>query len=353
MVGLGDSFPSDSFYVQDLRTLKKVYQEWTEALPHVQAYYAVKCNPDPEFIRVLADLGSNFDCASRAEIEAVLEAGVDPSRILFANPCKRAQDIAWAFDMGIKRSTFDSTCELRKVDRMAPGSDLLLRIRADDPKARCALGTKYGAEETDWDLLLLTCRTLGLNVTGISFHVGSFASSPEVFQEALAKAERAVELARAHGFDPRVIDLGGGFSSAFALPKVTSNLELIAEPGRFFAERVSTLYTPVQGTKGRSLTISESLYGAFNCILFDHARPEIKEVLTGSEGRPVLGALVPWTIFGSTCDGADIIAKEILLPEETQEGDWIVWKDMGAYTSAACTRFNGIPFDQRKKIYIC
>jgi ornithine decarboxylase len=351
MVGLGDLFPSDSFYVQDLRILEKVYKEWTETLPHVQAYYAVKCNPDPEFIRVLADLGSNFDCASRAEIEAVLEAGVDPSRILFANPCKKSQDIAWAFETGVTRSTFDSTCELHKVARSAPGSDLLLRIRADDPKARCALGTKYGAEEEDWDLLLLTCRSLGLNVTGVSFHVGSFASSPEVFQEALAKAERAVDLARAHGFNPHVIDLGGGFSSAFALPKVSSDLELIAEPGRFFAERVSTLYTLVQGTKGRSLTISESLYGAFNCILFDHARPEIKEVL-GPEGRHVLGALVPWTIFGSTCDGGDIIGKEVLLPEETQEGDWIVWKNMGAYTSAACTRFNGIPFDQRKKVYI-
>ena len=113
MVGLGDSFPTDSFYVQDLRTLRKVYTEWTEVLPHVQAYYAVKCNPDPEFIRVLANLGSNFDCASRAEIKAVLDAGVDPSRILFANPCKRLEDITFAYENGVPTTTFDSLCELK------------------------------------------------------------------------------------------------------------------------------------------------------------------------------------------------------------------------------------------------
>ena len=350
MVGLGDSFPTDSFYVQDLRTLRKVYTEWTEALPHVQAYYAVKCNPDPEFIRVLANLGSNFDCASRAEIKAVIDAGVDPSRILFANPCKRLEDITFAYEQGVPTTTFDSLCELQKVARAGPMA-LFLRIRADDPKARCALGTKYGAEEEDWDVLLLTARTLGLDITGVSFHVGSYASSPEVFRGALTKAERAVNLARAHGFDPRVIDIGGGFSSAHPLPKVTSDLALIAEPGRFFAERVSTLYTPVQGTKGQSLTISESLYGAFNCVLFDHARPIIKEVID-SEGRPAPGPWVPRTVFGSTCDGADVIAKEILVPEGTSENHWIVWENMGAYTSAACTRFNGIPFDQRKKIYL-
>ena len=143
------------------------------------------------------------------------------------------------------------------------------------------------------------------------------------------------------------------FSSVSGLPKgiIKSDYELIAEPGRFFAEKVSTLFTPVIGLKGSGITISESLYGAFNCILFDHASPKLKTCIR-PDGAPVAGDLVPMTIFGSTCDGGDVIYKEALVPAGIQEDDWLVWEDMGAYTSAATTRFNGFPFNDRKKIYI-
>jgi len=353
MVGPGVGPPTDSYYVQNLSVLRNVYHEWTEALPHVTPYYAVKCNPDQEVVATLAQLGSNFDCASPTEIQQVIDLGVDPERILYANPCKRAVDIAFAKELKVLRTTFDSVCELKKIARAGWGPQLLLRIRADDPNARCNLGAKYGAEEHEWDILLFTARTLGLNVTGISFHVGSFASSPHVFAAAVAKAHRAADLAKEHGYAPHVIDIGGGFSSVSGLPKgiIKSDYELIAEPGRFFAEKVSTLFTPVIGLKGSGITISESLYGAFNCILFDHAAPKLKGCVH-ADGTPLTGDLVPMTIFGSTCDGGDVIYKEALVPADIQEDDWLVWEDMGAYTSAATTRFNGFPFNDRKKIYI-
>jgi len=107
-----------------------------------------------------------------------------------------------------------------------------------------------------------------------------------------------------------------------------------------------TLYTPVIGTKGSGITISESLYGAFNCILFDHAQPQVKEVLDQFWNK-ISGEEAPLTIFGSTCDGGDIIYKELSLPVNIQDDDWIVWDNMGAYTSAATTQFNGIPFNNR------
>ena len=353
MVGLGVGFPSDSFYLQNLSVLTNVYKEWTEALPSVKPYYAVKCNPDREVLGRLAALGSNFDCASPEEIQQVIDLGVDPGRILYANPCKRSVDIAFAKELKVLRTTFDSVCELKKIARVGGEWGLILRIRADDPNARCNLGVKYGAEENEWDILLFTARTLGLNVIGISFHVGSFASSPHVFVAAVAKAHRAANLAKEHGYSPHVIDIGGGFSSCSGLPKgiINSEYELIAEPGRFFVEKVSTLFTPVIGLKGSGITISESLYGAFNCILFDHAAPKLKTCIR-PDGSEVDGDLVPMTIFGSTCDGGDVIYKETLVPANIQEDDWIVWEDMGAYTSAATTRFNGFPFNDRKKIYI-
>jgi len=353
MVGPGVGPPTDSYYVQNLSVLRNVYHEWTEALPHVTPYYAVKCNPDQEVVATLAQLGSNFDCASPTEIQQVIDLGVDPERILYANPCKRFQDVLFAKNHGIMRTTFDSTCELKKMARAGWSPELLLRIRADDPKARCNLGVKYGAEEHDWDILLFTARALGFNVVGVSFHVGSFATTPGVFSLGVSKAERAIELAREHGYAPHIIDIGGGFSASHGLPKEpikTDSCTLIAEPGRFFAERISTLYTPVIGTKGHGVTIDESLYGAFNCILFDHAAPQPKAVLR--DGLHVTTETAPMTIFGSTCDGGDMIAKEAFLPVDIQEGDVLVWEDMGAYTSAATTQFNGFPFNNRKKIYI-
>jgi ornithine decarboxylase len=355
MVGPGKltEFPSpeDSYYTLDLSVLQETYNEWTETLPNVKPFYAVKCNPEPRIIHELARLGSNFDCASPAEIQLVLEAGVEPDRILYANPCKRVQDIAFAKDMKIVRTTFDSVSELKKIARAWEGEtatrrpELLLRIRADDPSARCNLGVKYGAEEHDWDVLLFTARVLGLDVIGVSFHVGSFASSSKVFGEAVETAMRAIEMAKEHGYDPRIIDIGGGFSHTHGLPNNISapqGMTIIAEPGRYFVEQVMTLYTPVIGTKGSCITISESLYGAFNCILFDHAKPEVREVM----GRT--GNVIPMTIFGSTCDGGDVIYKEYYLPSDTQEGDWIVWENMGAYTLAATTNFNGLGFNSRK-----
>ncbi len=359
MVGSGVfTDPSDTYYVLDLQKLKHVYAEWTEALPHVKPYYAVKCNPTHEIIETLAKMGSNFDCASPAEIQQVLDLGVEPERILYANPCKRVEEIRFAKMNHVLRTTFDSVCELKKIAREFEGAlerpELFLRIRADDPSARCNLGIKYGAEEHEWDVLLFTARTLGFDVVGISFHVGSFASSAAVFEGAVAMAMRALELAREHGYDPRIIDIGGGFSHTHGLPKTISapkGIELIAEPGRFFVERVMELYTPVIGTKGSGLTISESLYGAFNCVLFDHAAPQVKEV-RDEFGNKIEGQAIKRTIFGSTCDGGDLIYKEYDLPEGTDLGSWIVWENMGAYTCAATTRFNGIAFNDRPIILV-
>ena len=125
----------DSFYTLNLETLVSVYTGWTESLPHVKPYYAVKCNPTREILEKLARLGSNFDCASPAEIQAVLDLGVSPERIIYANPCKRNEDIVFAKERDIRLSTFDSECELRKISKLHPECKLILRIRADDPNA--------------------------------------------------------------------------------------------------------------------------------------------------------------------------------------------------------------------------
>jgi ornithine decarboxylase len=350
--------PEDTFYVYELGILERAYKEWTRVFPTIRPFYAVKCNPDPRIVNVLATLGSSFDCASPAEIDLVLGMGVEQERIIYANPCKRRQEIAHAKNLNIKLTTFDSVCELEKLAEDQWGQ-VVLRIRADDPEARCNLGIKYGAEKNEWAGLMARCQSLGLELVGVSFHVGSMAKNPVAFKNGILLAMEAIELSKEYGFDPRLVDIGGGFSSTnvFDLGPVPEQInetianldpkiKFIAEPGRYFVEHMATLVTPVMGVKGTGVTVSESLYGAFNCVLFDHAEP-VPGFFIDQFGNKIEGPQVPRTLFGSTCDGGDIISKQISLPESLKEGDWIVWPRMGAYTSAATTRFNGIPFNER------
>jgi ornithine decarboxylase len=320
----------------------------------------VKCNPNPELVNHLAQLGCHFDCATPAEIDLVVGIGVDPSRIIYANPCKRDEDIRHAIKKNVHLTTFDSVSELQKIALNCTTMDVVMRIRADDPTARCALGNKYGAEEDEWDNLLTMCSRLSLNLVGISFHVGSMAKDPQAFVRAIEKAKKAVDRAEKYSYFPRIIDIGGGFSSTniFDLGPVPSQIcqalnthfpsgfQIIAEPGRYFAEHVVTLVTPVIGIKTHSITISESLYGAFNCMLFDHATPEFSVLNSKTNSTKKL------TMFGSTCDGGDIIYKQCEVPDDIACGQWIVWNRMGAYTSAATTSFNGIPFHRRQMVYL-
>jgi ornithine decarboxylase len=342
--------PDDSFYVFDVSELDKSIEHWNSVFPMIKPYYAVKCNPDPWFIKNLKNRGVGFDCASRQEIISVLQQGVEPKNIIFANPCKTPSDIKFAKISCVKKMTFDSTCELQKIAIGCPDAQLILRIRSDDPDARCNLGVKFGAEEKEWWDLLTVCSRLSLNLIGISFHVGSLSRNPQSYSEGIEKAVKAAKIAKRFNFDIKIIDIGGGFVPGSLPEHITEQIkdldfEFWAEPGRFFAERVATLMTPVIGVKPNAITISESVYGAFNCKVFDHADPECYFLCD-------LGKEEKKAIFGSTCDGGDIIKEAVHVPRSVGAGTWVVWPNMGAYTNAATTCFNGIPFNNRIKFYV-
>ena len=344
----------ETHYVLDLDVVRTAYKTWNALFPKVTPYYAVKCNPDTVLIQTLAELGCRFDCASPREI-GLAKQFVDPGHIIYANPCKRPEDIKYASREKIQVTTFDSICEVEKMAQYAPDMEMVLRIRADDPTAVCTLGNKYGAGESDWYTLIERARELGIRLVGVSFHVGSGARSTTAYADAVYTAGRAMDVLKEYGYSPYLVDIGGGFSSSIDIEDAAERIndalketgldqyKMIAEPGRFFAEKAVTLYTPVIGTKDGAVTIDESLYGAFNCILMDHAEPE-PEVDEDMELENV-------TLFGSTCDGADVIARDILLPVGLKVGDVLKWNHMGAYTMAATTNFNGIPFNERQVIY--
>jgi ornithine decarboxylase len=198
-----------SFFVADLGEVYRQFSRWKNTLPCVEPFYAVKCNPDPHVMCLLASLGVGFDCASRGEIAQVL--ALNPlSNIIYANPCKENQHIRYAEQAGVKMMTFDNANELHKCKQFHPNAELLLRIWTDDSKSQCQLSRKFGAFEETIPLLKLA-KHLSLNVIGVAFHVGSGSHDLDAFVSSVHLARQAFDIGRNLGFDFTILDVGGGF----------------------------------------------------------------------------------------------------------------------------------------------
>eukprot|EP00898_Chlorokybus_atmophyticus_P000818 jgi/Chlat1/1737/Chrsp13S02157 len=368
----------ETFYVMDLGAVERRWAEWTQLLPRVQAYYAVKCNPDNALLAVLAAQGAGFDVASKAELCKVMQLGVTPDRIVFSNPCKLPAHIAHAAAAGVHLMSFDAESELHKVKVSDPNARMLLRIRADDKLARCPLGVKYGAEMAEVEHLLLTAQKLGVRVEGVDFHVGSGASDPAAFSAAIEAARHVFELTEQLGLPQMtVLDIGGGFSGggiagglsfadvAHAINAAlnlhfpaSSGVRVIAEPGRFFAESAAALASNIFGTRVRRSNsgepvqeywISDGLYGSMNCLLYDHATLFARPLQP--RGDSAGSKQYRSTVFGPTCDGLDTVLKDTWLPPLAC-GDWLMFSDMGAYTMAAGSNFNGFDSTAAPMFYV-
>ena len=150
------------------------------------------------FVHARLALGASFDCASPTEVDKVMSLGVSPDRVIYAKTCKLPRHLAAVSASGVGMTTFDSAGELAKIAALAPNMRVLLRLRADDPDARCVLGGKYGAEPAG-EPLLLAAKALGVKVAGCAFHVGSGATNPLAFREALEFARLAFDTAARTG----------------------------------------------------------------------------------------------------------------------------------------------------------
>jgi ornithine decarboxylase len=340
---------------------------------------AVKCNPDTEVLRLLAELGTGFDCASKAEIEQALKTGIDPSRIIFAQPCKTMSYVRYAKEHGVKQMTFDNTDELYKVKKLFPDAELFLRISTDDSSSLCRLSLKFGAEMDQTNGLLTLAKELGLNVVGVSFHVGSGASDPMAYMKAVSDARIVFDQAAALGYNLRTLDVGGGFvdetfEAMSAVLRVAleeympSHISVIGEPGRYYVSSAFTLAShviarravqdPLTFEHSYMLYLNDGLYGNFSSIMFDHQNPEAKVLRSGDRHfyESAAGVQnetgVKYSIWGPTCDGIDRITAGIRFDHTLDVGDWLYFENMGAYTKCSATRFNGFT-DAHEVIYVC
>lgn len=311
----------------------------------------------------MLSVGGGFDCASAREMfivknTLVKEKMYNNEKILFANPCKTPNDIFAGDFLKVPTVTADSCEEIDKMEAVDYKPNVLLRIAIDDPSATSPFSMKFGLETGQVEDVVCLANKKGINITGLSFHVGSGSKNPEIYKLAVKKSLNIWEMLRNKGLvsNMQTLDLGGGWSSKpyNFLSSATKAFEglygsnkignIIAEPGRFFAEPTHSLYVRVVGKKpmvdglGWRYTIDESIYGQFSCIPFDHYTPLIARVKMDDGYRRKTKAL----FFGRTCDSLDIIGKSVEV-EELEVGDWLYIPNMGAYTTATSTEFNGFP----------
>jgi ornithine decarboxylase len=335
------------------------WSAWKDALPDILPYYAVKCNPEPILLRKLIQLGVNFDCASLREVydvkKSVSEQNMIPPHIIYAHPLKSTNDIETIGSMGIDITVVDSLEECDKLLDSKWKGKAFIRVVVNDGDSKMPFSSKFGA---DYSELMKIVTYSKIPIYGVSFHVGSGCMNPLLYKDAIAFASNTIfDILKRHNHNPRIIDIGGGFSSdpnefskcanviQGAIGKNDKNKIFIAEPGRFFGQPSQDLFVkviakkPGLGGRGWRYVIDESVYGHFSCIPFDHQTPAWFRIPTNNleSGRGMEEGI----LFGRTCDSLDVIAKGRM--EELKVGDWLYFPLMGAYTSATASEFNGFP----------
>jgi ornithine decarboxylase len=350
--------------VVDLEVVRDNYNTFAKALPDSRVFYAVKANPAPEVLSLLASLGSCFDTASVAEIEMVLAAGAAADRISYGNTIKKERDIARAFALGVRLFAVDCKPEVEKVARAAPGSKVFCRILCDGAGAEWPLSRKFGCEPSMAADVLEHGHRLGLEAYGVSFHVGSQQRNQHAWDRALAQAAAVFKECGERGMNLSMVNLGGGFPTKYlknvptvktygnaifkALRKHFGNRipETIIEPGRGMVGNAGVIESEVVLVSKKSeeddvrwVYLDIGKFGGLAETMDESIRYPIRTPRDGSDMSPCI-------LAGPTCDSADVLYEKqpYLLPVSLEIGDKLLIEGTGAYTATySSVAFNGFP----------
>ena len=353
-------------FIVDHDEIRKNYAQFKKYLPRVQAYYAVKAEPLPEIVKTLYKAGASFDVASMPEFLIVhenIKGMPDKKRldwiwdkIIYANPIKPNETLK-QLDPYKPLVTFDNIEEVYKVKKYAPHAGMVLRIRVPNTGAVVELSSKFGAAPGEAVDLILAAEKAGLGVEGLSFHVGSQTTNFENFVQAINLAADIFKEAKERGHTRmNLLDIGGGFPAPYdasvkpfkelamkinaeidrLFPK---NIEILAEPGRFMIATAGTSVVKINGKAVRDgktcYYVDDGAYHTYSGIIFDHQHCHMKSFRKGKE--QICG------VFGPTCDALDVISMSEILPADLQLGELMYSTNMGAYSHASSTNFNGFP----------
>ena len=366
-------------YIVSGEQIRHNYRLLDQGLPAVKLFYAVKANPHPGILEILAAEGAGFDVASRGECLAAVSAGANPrDDLIFADTVKDPRHIAHAHSIGLDDFTFDNPSELTQIARHAPGANVHLRLLVSNEGSVAHLNEKFGAPAGEAVELLLAARDQGLHPRGVSFHVGSQCLHARRYVEAFRTVRGVFDQAADRGLNLEMIDIGGGFpvryhdepvdlAATCAVidgayrelfgSEIDAGLQLVAEPGRALVGDAVILVSRVisesvrldsDGTPRNWLYFDDGTYGSFMEVLLYHVDYPLRGL---SDGAPT-----PYVLAGPTCDSIDVFSRDhsgavrpVTLPEMHLD-DLLVAGSMGAYTFSEATRFNG--FEPPAFVYI-
>jgi ornithine decarboxylase len=351
-------------FVVDHRALRENYGQFRKYMPRVQVYFAVKANSAPEIVRTFYEAGSSFDVASIAEFLTVHENVKDLSeeqrqafiwdRIIYANPIKATETLE-QLDPYKPLVTYDNHEEVIKIAKHAPHAGLVLRLRVPNTGSMVELSSKFGASPGEAVDLMEFARNNKLEVEGLSFHVGSQCTNVQNYIQALNLTASVFAEARARGFELKLLDIGGGFPAHYddTIPAFKTlaqainreidrlfpqEIEILAEPGRFLVASAATAISQIIGKAVREgklcYYVNDGVYQTFSGVIFDHCQYPVKSFKKGPTQL--------CSVFGPTCDALDTISLAEQLPD-LELGDYVYAPNIGAYSAASSTFFNGFP----------
>lgn len=338
--------------------------DFAVAFPGVRPFFATKCNPDPQVLRVLRSAGTEFEIASVAELRELLAVGVPAADLMFSNPVRARVETAAAAAAGVCRFAVDSPGEMHRVADVAPGSRIYVRLATEaamplcDENRRSLVPSegKFGVGVAAATGLMVLARDLGLVPYGVTFHIGSQALSPDLLVRPLDDVRALVAAVAAEGIRLESVDVGGGFPARYDRPvpslaefgrvvakkiaELPYPVEVVAEPGRCLVAEAGTLRARVIGVAQRDgRWWAHTDLGVFNGMMeVLESGGELRYPISDSRGSR---ALRRYHITGPTCDGQDTFATDVPLSAGLDEGDEIRVGSAGAYTAAYASRFNG------------
>jgi ornithine decarboxylase len=353
-------------FVVDHEQLRRNYATFKKYLPRVQAYYAVKANSDPAIVGTFFKVGGSFDVASMPEFRIVHEYIKDMpdkqrqdwiwDKIIYANPIK-ANETLRELNPYKPLVTYDNHEEIRKIKKFAPQAGLALRLKVTNTGAMVELSSKFGAAPGEAVDLILAAVKAGLVVEGLSFHVGSQTTNFENYVAAINLAANIFKEAKDRGYTKmNLLDIGGGFPAPYddtvkpfrelagiingeldrLFPK---NIQILAEPGRFLVATAAVAISQIIGKAVRDgklcYYINDGVYHTFSGVIFDHCHYHFKAFKRGP--------MQLCSVFGPTCDALDVVSMAEQLPANLQLGDLLYSENIGAYSAASSTWFNGFP----------
>jgi len=357
-----NSFDRPTLVVDRARVAAQ-YDALQSGLGSAHIHYAVKANPAPEIIRTLVKKGSGFDAASRQEIELCLSQGARAENISFGNTIKRAADIAFAHSAGVSLFAADSEAELVKIAQHAPGARVYLRLIVENSLADWPLSRKFGCGPTLLPALLDFARDLGLVPFGLSFHVGSQTRDAAFWAPVLDQVATLWHAARAAGHDLQLLNIGGGFPAFYGqtvqAPRAYAAAvmvlirdrfgdvpQIMAEPGRGMVAEAGHIVAEVMLVSKKSEDdLHRWVYldiGRFSGLAETEGEAIRYQFSTAYDGTDT----GPCVLAGPSCDSADILYEKrpVNLPLALRDGDRIVIRNCGAYTSSySSVGFNGFP----------